>query len=193
MTMKLELVTAPSVEAVTLAELKEHLRELGTDFDANILPLYLTTAIEYVQGRADARLQLNNTTYDERHSGWFSSGVPYRLQVYPVGSITSVKYWDTDAAEQTLASSEYLLTAPTYTTGTLELDPDASTLPNLHARDYPVTIRYVAGFGALAANVPETIKSAVKLAAQGIFEGRMSELKAPIDDLLGPYCAGAYS
>ncbi|MCG7984733.1 MAG: hypothetical protein JAY90_18525 [Candidatus Thiodiazotropha lotti] len=84
------------------------------------------------------------------------------LPLFPVQSITSVKYIDTDETEQTLDSSTYTLDQysprrwllPTYN----NYWPTTSTSANA------VKIRYVTGWGDAGTDVPEDIKLAMLIA-----------------------------
>ncbi|MCP5011321.1 MAG: hypothetical protein GY942_15180, partial [Aestuariibacter sp.] len=93
-------------------------------------------------------------------------------------SITSIKYLDSDGAEQTLATSEY------------ELDTHADThkivlayntaWPTARSHTNSIKIRFVAGWG-LAAAVPEDIKTALLLAV-----GHWIRFQAVAESGIGP-------
>ena len=84
--------------------------------------------------------------------------------------ITSINYVDTDGVSQTLASSEFQV--------------DTSSEPGRIAPEFQkvwpetrdvfneVTIVYTDGYGAAASDVPESLKTAIKITAGSWYENR---------------------
>jgi uncharacterized phiE125 gp8 family phage protein len=92
-----------------------------------------------------------------------------RLPLFPVLSITSVKYVDTDGVEQTVDSANYVLL--TDERGAYVEFADGYSFPALNAASAAVRIAYVAGYGA-ASTVPPAIKQAMLLLIGAWYENR---------------------
>jgi hypothetical protein len=76
--------------------------------------------------------------------------------------VTSVKYRDTDNAEQTLSSAAYL-TDTGEAQGIVRLLEDESWPDTYFDRPSAVVVRAVVGFGATSASVPENYIQAMQL------------------------------
>lgn len=160
----LTLVTPPAEEPLTLAELKVHLREDGTEQDALITSLIIA-AREHVEGFLGRKLvtQTWDLTVDSFTGN--SIVIPYA----PLQSITSVKYLDGAGVQQTLATTEYVVDT-TQQPGRIFLGYD-KYWPTVQTRENAVVVRFVAGYG-LAVAVPESIKAAIKLLVGSWYENR---------------------
>ena len=102
--MSLQIVTPPTVEPVTLDEVKARLRLTSTADDATISQ-QITAAREYAE--KVTRRSLNVKSY-----AYFLDRFPYpheplRVPVPPLLSVTAIKYYDETLTEQTLATAEY--------------------------------------------------------------------------------------
>ena len=166
--MNLKIITAPTVEPVTLTEAKLHLRVTSTADDTLITGLIKT-----------ARQQAENFTGRSLASATFElvmDSFPYQIELPmpPVESITSIKYKDSDGIETTWSSSEYIF---------YNSEPAIITLA--YGKSYPtftpypigaVKIRYVAGYetGATDPNflIPEEYKQAMLLLIGHLYEHR---------------------
>lgn len=150
-----KVTTEPSVEPLTLASLKESLRETTCDFDEELTRL-LKAGRRQVEN--DARIKIITQTvavYLDR----FPTGSIFQLRLPPVQSVTSIQYIDEDEATQTLSSSKYYVDTST-TPARIWLDeneywPDTDDQPNA------VTITYQAGYGDTAADAPVEAKLAI--------------------------------
>ena len=109
-TSGLVINSAPSVEPLTTAEAKAHLRVDGTAEDAYIDECVTDArgTIEELTGRA-----LITQTWDLWLDGWPAFGV-ITLPRPPLQSVTSVVYYDTDDTEATLSSANYLVDADSH-------------------------------------------------------------------------------
>ena len=186
--MSLTLVTAPTVEPVTLAEAKTHLRVDGTDDDTLISAL-ITAAREHVDGR-DGWLgrALCTQTWDCHYDVFPDDGLLY-LPVAPVQSVTSVKYVDPDGVQQTFSSANYALGADLDWSPRVILGWDKSW-PSVRAVPEAVTVRVVAGY----ASVPRPICQALLLLIghwhehrEAVMEGTFREVPTTVSALLTPY------
>lgn len=157
------LSVAPTEEPVTLAELKAMVRVDGTDEDTLITSMGMAARgyIEQMTGTG-----LITQTRALKCSAWSDLG---SLPVGPAQSVSSVKYLDTDGAEQTLSTSVYEVV----TSGRralIRLKASQSWPPTFTSAD-AIRIEAVIGYG-LAAAVPEDIKHAIKLTVAQWFDIR---------------------
>jgi uncharacterized phiE125 gp8 family phage protein len=185
------VVTEPSFEPITTIEAKAHLRVEIPDDDTLIYGLIVAA-----RKACEARLKrtLVSTTYDWHLDDWpwFPVSIPHA----PLQSITSIKYYDTNNAQQTLASSNYHVLAGS--PGRIDLI-ETFTLPTTYDRPDAVTIRFVAGYGAPTV-VPANVKAAMKLLVGAWYEHREaivlgqtpSAVPMSVDLLLASESWGAY-
>jgi len=99
------LITGPTVEPVSLAEAKRHLRLTSDDTakDGEIASLIVAARTRVQQ---DTNLALVTSTW-ETYLDCFPVGTRLELPLPPLQSVTHVKYTDTDAAETTVDGSYY--------------------------------------------------------------------------------------
>lgn len=181
--MTTKLITGPAVEPISLAEAKAHLRVDGSDDDALIGLLIQSArqAAEHEAGRV-----LVSQTWELVLDAF--PAVELELRTAGVLSIASVKYVDTAGAEQTLAGAAYVLdaeAAPAY------LLPAAGySWPATADTANAVRVRYVAGFGAAAADVPASIRHWMLLHIGTAYAQRESVAAGvPVAELPGRYHA----
>jgi uncharacterized phiE125 gp8 family phage protein len=166
------VVTAePASEPVTLAEAKAQCRVDGSSSDTE-LNIYLKAARIFVEEYTGTKL-VSQTALMQARS--FCDLVD--LPAAPIISVTSVKYLDTDGAEQTLASSVYELV----NTG---LEPQIrrkinQVWPSIRCASDAVRVAAVVGYST----VPEPIRAAILLIISSWFDNRN----------VGPVPDGAYS
>lgn len=167
--MTIKQYAAPSVEPVTVAELKEELRLLTSAHD-DLLTRLLTAAREQVE--SFTRRALITSTWEATWGRWPSSwphacrdasqfaGRVLTLPRATLQSVTWVKYLDEDGTLTEFAASNYSVDIDTIP-GRIVLKPSASW-PTLG--DYPnaIRIRFVAGYGDAAANVPQSLRLAIR-------------------------------
>jgi uncharacterized phiE125 gp8 family phage protein len=184
--MNRELITAPTLEPITLAEAKAHLRVVSADEDALISSLVLAA-----RERAEIyteRALLQQTW--EVSLDVFPTG-DIRLPLLPLLSVVSVKYYDTDGVEQTLDVSEYYEDAKSKPARIVPV----SNWPATKDRPNAVTITIEAGYGETADKVPQVIKQALLLMVGDMYENReetvvgtiVSTLPLTADRLLRPF------
>lgn len=183
----LTLITAPSVEPLTTAEAKLHLR-VDESADDGLIDGLILAARE--QAEAFTKRALITQTWELIFDN-FSNCI--ELPKADLQSVTSIKYIDTDGVEQTLATSVY----------TVDTDSEPGrvylaynqTWPTVRAIPHAVTIQFVAGYGAASTAIPGSILSAMKLMIGHWYENRedsiVGTIAAPIPfgsrALLGPY------
>jgi uncharacterized phiE125 gp8 family phage protein len=165
----LSLVTAPSGAIVSTADMKAHLRVIGSDDDDYIGALTLA-ASEYLDAAngVTGRALLSQTwrqTYAKTPDGDLFLTVP------PVASVTAIKYYDINGDEQTFASGSYRLNKAG-DTAFVELVSGASW-PSVATRSDAFWIDYVTGYG-VAADVPAPIVHACRMLVAHWYEDRES-------------------
>ena len=180
-------VTPPALEPVTLAEAKLWMKVDITEDDALITDL-IVAAREYAEQSLRRALitQTKKLTLDIPRGGLddvLGDGV-YDLPVsvlvgdlpsvielpyQPIQSITSVKTFDTDGTESTYSSDNYFLD----TAGGRLVLKDGEIWPSGLRAEKACEITYVAGYGSAASSVPASIKSAIKMHVQNMYDNRI--------------------
>lgn len=181
--------TPAANECVTLAEAKAHLRVDVADDDALISALITASRqeAEHKMGRT-----LVETVWELQLDGFPADGC-MRLHNPPVTAVTSVKYYDSANALQTLDPSYYVL--DTASEPARLVLAYGKSWPATYARPGAVQVRYTAGLPAAEkAKVPEVIKAWIKLRVGTLYEHReqiaagVSIAEIPfVDHLLAPY------
>ena len=177
-----------ATEPITLTEAKLHLRVTETADDSLISSL-ITAARQYAEPytRRCFITQTKTLAFDS-----FPASNEIRLPWSKLAGITSITYYDTANALQTLDAANYLLDTVNEP-GRVRLISTESW-PSVYDRINAVTITYTAGYGA-AADVPEGIKAAMKLLVGHWYENRegvitgtiVTEMKMAVDALLSFY------
>lgn len=154
---------------ITLPEAKAHCRVDHTDDDA-LITILINAAESHLDGYSGILGRaLINQTWVQSHEKFCSR---MNLPVGIASSVTTVKYYDTLNAQQTLASSVYQLLADDLGSY-ISLKP-LQVWPQTYAREDAVEITWVAGYGAAASNVPAAIKAAALLMIGHWYEVRES-------------------
>jgi uncharacterized phiE125 gp8 family phage protein len=140
--------------------------------------------------------QFVSATWELWLDSWPIDGI-IRIPKPPLSSITSIKYIDTNGAEQTWSSSNYTVVAPA--------GPNAQhgyvvpayglSFPSIRAVPNAIKVRFVAGYG-LPAAVPDVFKQAIKLTFSEMyafreeqFAGSVSKNLRAADALCWPFRA----
>ena len=183
----------PASEPITTAEAKTHLR---VDFstDDTYIDTLITSARKYCEKYCN-RVFITQTWIQEEDK-W---SYPIEIKVNPVISLTSVKYYDTNDAQQTLTDS----------TANFQKDfkADVAKIHEGITNDFPsisnnvinpIEITLSCGYGAASA-VPADIKHAIKLMVSHLYENRETvnvpvagiatqiEMPNSVRNLLNPY------
>lgn len=195
--MGLRLVTAATVEPVTMAEARAHLRVDTNDEDA-LIAGYIVAARKAVETQTGP---LCTQTWDYTIGRtWPMVGVHYgiRLPYAPVQSVTSVSYVDENGATQTLSSALYQsdLSAPIPTIWKAY----GALWPSVRDQPAAITVRFVAGYGTTA-DVPDPIRQAILLMVGQFYEHRENvvlnqvphQIPMGVDALISPYSLSARS
>lgn len=165
--MALTMITGPALEPVSLSEAKSHLRVDITDDDALIGGLITAVRELYEQELNQALV----TQTWELVMDAFPAGGIIRLPKPPLQTVTSIKYTDKDGAEATFSSSNYLVDTDRKP-GCIVLKHSASW-PAVELREVGgVRVRYVAGYGSNAGDVPRRFKQKMLLYVGTLYENR---------------------
>ncbi len=171
------LITAPSVEPITLAEAKLYLR-VDSSADNSLITGFITSARQMVE--TYTRRSLCTQTYDFKYARFMDIRRPLIVPRALLQSVTHIKYLDEDASLQTLSSADYtvrVFAGATAGRGYIELNESVS-LPSLDTESImPVIVRAVCGYGA-AADVPEGLKSALYLLLGDLYEQRQETMQS---------------
>lgn len=158
----------PSVEPLTVDEVRRHIRDLDTIDDAE-LEEYIKCARDYAEDMQNR--QLITATY-KLYLDAFPSEI--KLPMPPLQSVTSIEYIDTEGVEQPLAASVYQVDTDSQP-GRIKLDY-AQNWPSTRGGDYDtVTVTYVAGYGDAASSIPPKTKQAIRLAV-----ALQAEMREPV-------------
>jgi uncharacterized phiE125 gp8 family phage protein len=172
LTTQITETTAPVIEPVGLEEMKVHCRVDGNDHDT-----ILNVMIKAARGWCENYLQrsLVQRTYRADVEGFASR---YALPLPPLSSVSSIKYYTPDSP-QVLTTLDADFYRADLGRGEIYIDASSGSIPSIASRHDAVQITYVAGYEPttdspqdLAGNVPEAIKSAIKLQAADLFENR---------------------
>lgn len=154
--------TPPTNAVVSLAEIKAHCRiESDENEHDALLEGFVQGATDYLDGWSGilGRCMISQT-WRQDFRCWQTC---MRLPFPDVQSVT-VKYFDEDDVETTVASSLYELLEDTR--GSYVKFLGSFSRPSLtDQRDAPISITFVAGYGAEAAAVPKSLRIATQMLA----------------------------
>ncbi len=168
--MGLTLVTPPTVEPVSLAEVKAHLRGPPSD-DDGLLSGYILAARRFAESYI--RGAIITQTWDYKIDCawpmvWSGNYVKNRIELplRPIQSVTSISYVDSNGDTQTLNSSLY----------TVHADRSVPFIERAYNADWPevrdvpdaITVRFVAGY--LPEKVPDEIRTAIMLHVESMYD-----------------------
>ena len=162
----LKEVTLSTTPLFTTAEAKDFLK-VDTTADDTLIDNLIKAATESCQIYTNQYFL--NTIVEQYSDKWSEV---YTLYKSPVSSITHIKYYDSNNAEQTWASSNYILDDVSKP-ARIGLAVDA-TLPDLADRINAVHVKYTVGYGTASSDVPDGIKSAVLITLANFYENRQS-------------------
>lgn len=165
--MGLKLITGPGIEPVSLPEAKLHLRVDGDDDDTAIMS-QLMAARRWAE-QAAWRAFITQTW--ELTMDAFPGTDRIELPRPPLQSVTSVKYTIDAGTEYTYASSNYIVDTDNEP-GRIVLKSTSSWPSDSLYPVNGVRIRFVAGYGDDAEDVPEHFRQAVLLLLGHWYENR---------------------
>lgn len=149
---------APSASLVTLTEAKLHCRIDGPDEDV-LLGALVKAAHDHIDGYSGVlgRALLTQTWRQDFDA--FSDTM--RLPVGNLLAVSSITYYDSTNAQQTLASSVYTGFSDTF--GPYVTRKPGQVWPGTYTRPDAVSVTWTAGYGPAASDVPAPVKQAALL------------------------------
>lgn len=185
------LVTAPAVKLASVAEAKANSRVDHSDEDDLIGDL-IDAAIAHMDGYAGVLGRcMVNQTWQQKFANW--GGRRCVRLPFPDVSSATITYYDENNVEQTVSSALYEIVDDEKSS--LVVFKDGFTKPSLYSDlAAPITIEFVAGYGAAATDVPVALKRACLLLAShwydhrmAVFETNLSEVPQAFEALIVPY------
>lgn len=178
----LALVTPPAIEPVTLAEAKLYCRVDATLTGDDSLITDLIAAArrrcEDFQGRSYIQ-----QTWDyfldafPQASGYVDE--PICLPLQPISSVTSVKYTPYNAGVVTMSAADYFVDTATRRESRIVPNVGKVWPADLLRIANGVEVRFVSGYGAAAANVPEQIRQIIKQLVTYWYQNREAKDELP--------------
>jgi uncharacterized phiE125 gp8 family phage protein len=161
------LYTAPTIEPVTLNEVKAHLRVTSSTDNDKISNLITT-----VRQKLEDQLQiaLITQTWKAFYAGWPGEDEEdaFILPIAPVASVTHVKYKDTAGTQSTWSSAYYIAetdsTPGRVVLGYSQTFPTTELYPSL-----PIEIQFIAGYGAAITSVPQQIRDLLLIGIERLY------------------------
>ena len=182
-------VTGPTVEPVTLAEARTHLRITSSDLDAQIAAQIIAARM-HVENTT-RRALLNQTVDFTWDYDWpqDASGAVLVIPLQPLVSVTSLTYVPDGGGTasltptthyQVVTNDEFSRIVPAYD----------YTWPAVRCQPNAITVRAVVGYGATASSVPEPLRQAILLHVELLHDRdplAKGVLEAARDTLMEPY------
>lgn len=191
------LITAPTVEPVTLADAKLHMRVDGDD-ENGLISAFLSAATAHLDGWTGILGRC--LSEQEWREDFDCFGAIMRLRLWPVTEITSITWRNAVGQMATVSSDDYALMSDS--TGAYIRFKDNYIAPGDLYQVGAVSVTYVAGYPAIepegggdpVSTVPAPIKTAIMLLAAHWYQNREAVsadagavLPLSVSALLAPY------
>lgn len=189
--MNIRLITAPTLEPVSLADAQEHLRAAVNGTEASLIIAYLQAAREAVENHTGRALM--SQTWELRLPEFPAGAIA--LPVAPLMSVTSLRYTSAANVDTLMASTAYQIEASSGPTAQPAMLWPAvgTTWPGTRLDDRgAVRVTFTAGY-ANAAAVPAALRAAILLITGELYENREATTARPLTEnpavkrLLDPY------
>ena len=156
MPLGLKIVTAPTVEPVTLVTAKARLRVTVSAEDDDITALIAECR---AQAEAECGRAFVTQTWDLTLDDFPGRGGDIRVPLPPLQSVTWVKYRDAAGSLVTMDAADYWAAA---TGSPGRVVPVADYWPGVqYGRPEAVQVRFVAGYAGTASGLPPEVRAAV--------------------------------
>ena len=185
MLLNYKQTTASTTSAVTNAEVQAYLKTdfSSSDSESELIDTLIGAATAMVERHTG--LQLITATWKLELKSWEEY-----LEIWhcPLIAVSSVKYYDTNNAQQTLSSTLYQVNTSAMP-GIIRF----TDFPSLYDREDAIQIIYTAGFGT-DADVPQPLKVAIMMMVAHLYENRQTvstmqtyEVPQTAEYLMEPY------
>jgi uncharacterized phiE125 gp8 family phage protein len=179
------LTTPPSVEPISLAEAKAHVRVTHTDDDTYIAKLISASRRLVEQCYDLCLLQQNWSLFLDQ----WPAGSVIALPLFPILSIADLLVYGDDDVAATIDHAHYYLDAAARPSRLILRQ--GRSFPPAGRRANGIEVKLVAGFGTAANAVPETIKQALLIIIADWYASRgdvdAGALPLSAQSLLAPY------
>lgn len=181
--------TAPAVEPITTAEAKTHLRITHSDEDT-----YINTLIGAARQWCERFTwrKFINQTWKMFLDDW-PSGDYIQIPFGSLGSVTHLKYYDTDGDATTWSNTNYI-TDTDSALGRIVLAYDKVWPTTTLYPSNPIEVQFVCGYGDDGSSVPDPIIHAMQIMIADMYENRedsvvglMETKRHAVESLLWPY------
>ncbi len=151
--MTLAISSDQTDELLSVEEAKRHLRILVDDFDDEIASL-IRAARDDCERDTGRTIRASTSRTFKTCEWWCDEWVP---PFPPLLGVTSITYYDTDNASQTLSSSNYSVLLSTDGHSRVVWTSTA-TLPSLYTREDAITVTFTTGYASLDAVPPALVQ-----------------------------------
>lgn len=172
-----KLITKPASEPITTAIAKEWLK-VDTSAEDTLIDATIAAARSHIENKTG--LALFTQTIRDVMDEWpdvdekANPNGEFYLKRYPVQSISSVQYTDSDGTNQTIDNTVY--TSDTNGTFTRIALKSGQSWPTLSNQIASIQINYVAGWSAIT-EIPDDIVMALRLLMTFYYEKRGDSVK----------------
>ena len=185
-----KLITGPD-ELITVDDVAEFIRAEFSESEENLIETLITAARQMCEDYLFRKIGVQ--TVELRNKGFPVNNAPISLPA-PLISVTSIKYLDGDNIEQTLDSSEYVVSD-----SEPGLITPVNSWPETSAAGDSLRIVFVAGYSDPGESpmqseaLPKTIKIAMLMQIADMYENREAQVEKPLTanqtlvNLLAPY------
>lgn len=167
----LTVITAPTIEPVTLQEVKQHVNAVEFSDDDSVLNGYIKDGREWAENFIEQKILTQ--TIERTYDAW--PGLTFNLGVWPLQSVDTIAYYDTasPSAEQTLTANVNYYADTTTIGGRIK---NIGGWPSVATRLNPIRIRMTAGY-ATRALVPQAIKTAIIAYIKMMYDNETMDFK----------------
>ena len=153
---QVRVITPPTIEPVSITEAKRTLR-VDHDVDDALISSLIVAARQEAEGLA--RRTFVNQTLELSLAAWPGDDM-IRLPMPPLVSVTSITYLSDANVSAVMPSADYIVIADVEP-GLITLAKDKTWPTGTLRSVLPIRVRYVAGYGASSASVPDRYKALI--------------------------------
>lgn len=159
--MGISLVTAATTDPVRVSDCSPDILDFSGNQEAN---LRLESAISFATRWLEeaTQRQLMSATWKQTFDDWPGDG-RFKIDVSPLSSVTTLKYYDADASLTTVSSADYWTITDTFPPF-VQMKPDYDYPTLEDSRPGAIELTYVAGHTSID-DVPKLAKKGIMLLA----------------------------